>query len=119
MFNFTEVMYSSELRRNLLSALQLDKMDLSLYGNNGVVDIWREDEQFIQCSLKRRLYQLFPQTTKTDKSTATLEAFSAKKESKMQLGHHRIRHISPVILIILVRKTEFVFNRFKRYRFSL
>lgn len=63
------------------------------------MDILRGDDHLFSVHLKGGVYQLFPQTLKTDTNKVSLEDNFVKKESKIQLGHCRSGHIRRAILV--------------------
>lgn len=69
-FTFTDVMYTSQLRLNLIFGPELDKVGLSFVGGSTVIDISTGNNILFSAYFKGCFYQLFPQTPKLNKSVS-------------------------------------------------
>lgn len=98
-FTLTNVMHSSQLRRNLISGPQLDLNGLSFHGGCGEVKIMRGDEFLFKAYLKDRIYRLYPKIPNPGPKSVSFESCAASKLERMKLWHRRCGHVSPSILV--------------------
>lgn len=101
---FNDVMYSSKLRRNLISGPKLDQKGAVFYGGGGEVNVYHNDEFIFKASLKNGIYYLNPEIPSLKDKRVSFETLTINKDDDLSIWHRRAGHISPSILVHTARQ---------------
>lgn len=97
LFTLKNVMFSENLRRNLVSGPQLDLEGVEFKGKNGKVKFSRLGSYMFSAHLKKGVYQFFPSIPKPAGRRVTFEANIT--DTNTGVWHKRFGHISPTLLV--------------------
>lgn len=78
-FNHCNVMYSDQLRRNLISEPQLDLNGLTFHGNQVKVKIRWENEYLFSVFLKDRIYRLYSKIPSSGNKCVNVKLYLLRK----------------------------------------
>jgi transposase InsO family protein len=104
-FRFTDTMYSSKLRRNLISGPRMDIKGAKFIGGNRQVKIFKNNEFQFRAYLRKGVYRLYPKIPNQHKTPLGEVSSTAKSEaSRIELWHRRLGHISPSLMVNTSKK---------------
>ncbi|GBM14113.1 Retrovirus-related Pol polyprotein from transposon TNT 1-94 [Araneus ventricosus] len=92
-----EVMYSPNLRRNLMSGPRFDVNGATFLGGRGEVKVQQHNKTIFRARLKNGIYYVFPSLSKHDAKRVTFAAPTSVND-QLCLWHKRLSHISPSII---------------------
>lgn len=101
-FTLCNVMYSDQLRRNLIPGPQLDLNGLSFYGCNGEVKICRGDEYLFNAYLKNRIYQLYPKIPVSSSKSVNFNLFQLRKKTMLRGIRGMATSVSLLLHILVI-----------------
>lgn len=94
----TDVMYSSKLRRNLISGPRFDRGQAVFYGGKGAVSVSDPEGNFIfQATLKNGVYQVKPEIP--NKNSKHVSFHTSAGTEKMYTWHKRLAHVNTDTII--------------------
>lgn len=92
-----EVMYSPQLRRNLISGPRMDQGGATFSGHKGEVKVSQFGKTIFKAFLKNGLYCTTPKIVNNPSKHVTF-AYNTKVNEKLELWHKRLSHICPTVL---------------------